>query len=68
MDEEALWAKLRKIEALHAGTHYEGEREAARRAAAARGKTPFTKGLPPVRMPCGCSSSSTRIEVASKET
>ena len=33
MDEDALWTKLRKIEALHAGTGYDGEREAARRAA-----------------------------------
>jgi hypothetical protein len=33
MDEATLWAKLRKIEALHAGTTSDGEREAARRAA-----------------------------------
>ena len=29
MDEATLWSKLRKIEALHAGTTSDGEREAA---------------------------------------
>ncbi len=33
MDEATLWSKLRKIEALHAGTRSDGEREAARLAA-----------------------------------
>ncbi|MBK8694943.1 MAG: hypothetical protein IPN17_22360 [Deltaproteobacteria bacterium] len=33
MDEATLWSKLRKIEALHAGTTSDGEREAARLAA-----------------------------------
>jgi hypothetical protein len=33
MDEAQLFEKLRRIEALHAGTSSEGEREAARRAA-----------------------------------
>ena len=33
MDEATLWSKLRKIEALHAGTNSDGEREAARLAA-----------------------------------
>jgi len=43
--EGTLLEKLRKIEALHAGTTVDGEREAARRAAERiRGK-PFTKGV-----------------------
>ncbi len=33
IDEATLWSKLRKIEALHAGTTSDGEREAALRAA-----------------------------------
>lgn len=33
VDEATLWSKLREIEALHAGTSSDGEREAARLAA-----------------------------------
>ena len=48
MDETGLLEKLRKIEALHAGTTSEGEREAARQAAERiRARLAEVRGLEP---------------------
>jgi len=66
MDEAPLWSKLRKIEALHAGSSSDGEREAAPRRRAhpssACGATHRVAGLrhvlQPARPPGSTSSSS----------